>query len=95
MLGSKYNYPLLFDTITSFAPDEWPDDWLQESEVGDLLLVNDENNSLVCGLLCISDSGAFINLTPKQVHGTDTIVWPNLSETRMRIRDGKVLLEQD
>lgn len=95
MLGSKYNYPLLFDTITSFAPDEWPDDWLQESEVGDLLLVNNEDGSLSCGLLCISDSGAFINLTPKQVRGHDPIVWPNLSETRMRIRDGKVLLERD
>jgi hypothetical protein len=95
MLGSDYNYPLLFDTITSYAPDEWPNDWLQESEVGDLLLVNNEDGSLSCGLLCISDSGAFINLTPQQIRGREPITWPNLSRTRMRIREGKVLLDRN
>lgn len=95
MLGSDYNYPLLFDTITSYAPGDWPNDWLQESEVGDLLLVHNEEGSLSCGLLCIANSGAFINLTSKQILGLDPITWPNLTRTRMRIRDGKVRLERN
>lgn len=95
MLGSDYNYPLLFDTITSYTPNEWPSNWLQESEVGDLLLVNNEDGSPSWGLLCISESGSFINLTPNQILGKDTIAWPNLTESRMRIRDGKVLLERN
>lgn len=95
MLGSKLDYPLLFDTVTSYAPDNWPKDWLQESEIGDLLLVNNEDDSLACGLLCISDSGAFINLTPEQILGKEAISWPNMRQQKIRIRRGSVKLEQD
>jgi len=95
MLGSSYNYPLLFDTITSYTSSDWPSNWLQESEVGDLLLVNNDDGSPSWGLLCIAESGAFINLTPRQILGKSTIAWPNLTESRMRIRDGKVQLERD
>lgn len=69
-------YPVRFESITKYKPEDWPKNWLEESEIGDLLLAPGEPYANF-GLLCISDGGAFLNLTQAQIYYQDFIPWPD------------------
>ncbi len=75
-------YKLTFETVTPIEYDDWPDNWLDESEAGDLLVGPDRS----FGLICIDDSGSFINLTKLQIYGEASIPWPDHTGTIRSVR---------
>lgn len=88
-------YPLRFEKVTRIAYDEWPQDWLQECDIGDLLL--GPGSKATFGILCIDSSGAFVNLTPAQIYEGQHIPWndPDNSIFAIRLRGDLVEIVRD
>ena len=88
-------FPLKFEKVTRIEYADWPQDWLQECDMGELLL--GPGSKATFGILCIDNSGAFVNLTPDQIYKGEPIPWndPANSIHAIRIRNDRVLIVKD
>lgn len=69
-------FHLKVERIQRVAYEDWPSDWLQEADCGDLLLGPGEYRAEF-GILCVDNSGAFLNLTQDQIYRQADIPWPD------------------
>lgn len=88
-------YPLKFDKVTRVEYGDWPQDWLQETDMGELLL--GPGSRAKFGILCIDNSGAFVNLSQAQIYEGEPIPWndPENSIHAIRIRGNLVQIVKD
>ena len=74
-LDSK-SFPATFDSVKIIKFGDWPQDWLAESDDGDLLL-GPEDPEATFGILCIYNTGVFLVLNAGQLYRQEPIPWPD------------------
>lgn len=88
-------YHLKFEKVTRIEYDDWPQDWLQETDMGELLL--GPGSRAKFGILCIDNSGAFVNLTEGQIYEGEPIPWndPENKIFAIRIHGRRIQIVKD
>lgn len=82
--------PLLFEKVRFIPRKKWAVDWLDEAEIGDLLV--SDNKSY--GMLCVGVRGEFLVVNQEQMFGHEPINWPDHAKRigQIVLKDSKVSL---
>ena len=91
MLPADKKYPLTFEKVNRIAYPDWPIDWLDESEPGDLLEGSLDDSSYFA-LLCVDHHGGFITLNNDQVYNQARIPWPGSEVKAIMIKGSQIAL---